>query len=176
MWRYLLPLGVLAGLVAIFWHGLHVDPSRVPSPLINKPVPQFSLPALRQPDVTFSDKTFHGKVSLLNVWATWCFECEAEHPTLVQFAAQHDVPLYGLDYRDDRIKALAWLKKAGDPYAMVAFDGHGDVGINWGVYGAPETFLIDAHGIIRHKYIGPLTPELIKNDLMPRVARLRAEK
>ncbi|HET7307891.1 MAG TPA: DsbE family thiol:disulfide interchange protein [Gammaproteobacteria bacterium] len=176
MWRYLLPLVLLVGFIGVFWHGLHSDPSRVPSPLIGKHVPAFTLPALKQPSKTVSNKEFNGQISLLNVWATWCFECKAEHPTLVQFSKRHNVPLYGLDYRDNRGKALAWLKKAGNPYDKVAFDATGAVAINWGVYGAPETYLIDSHGIIRHKYIGPLTPQQIKNDLMPRIAKLRAEQ
>ncbi|HET6654811.1 MAG TPA: DsbE family thiol:disulfide interchange protein [Gammaproteobacteria bacterium] len=176
MWRYLLPLVVLVGLIGIFWRGLHTDPSRVPSPLIGKAVPDFSLPKLLKPEEAFSDEQLRGQVSLLNVWATWCFECKAEHPVLMQFAAKHDVPLYGFDYRDDREKALAWLDEAGNPYDSIAFDATGDVGIDWGVYGAPETFLIDANGHIRHKYIGPLTPARIQNDLLPRIEKLRAEQ
>jgi cytochrome c biogenesis protein CcmG/thiol:disulfide interchange protein DsbE len=176
MWRYALPIAILAGLVGIFWHGLHVDPSRVPSPFIGKPAPQFSLSELRHPDETFSTSQLHGQIALVNFWGTWCVSCREEHPALMQFAAHHDVPIYGVDYKDSRDAAVAWLGKKGDPYARVAFDPESNAAINWGVYGAPETFLIDAHGIIRHKYIGPLTPELIKNDLLPRIARLRAEQ
>jgi cytochrome c biogenesis protein CcmG/thiol:disulfide interchange protein DsbE len=176
MWRYLLPFVVLGGLIGIFWYGLHSDPSRVPSPLIDKPVPRFSLPTLEKTGTKFTNRQFLGHVSLLNVWAAWCVSCRVEHPTLLKFAARHDVPLYGLDYRDNRSKALAWLKKAGDPYDKIAFDAKGRVAINWGVYGAPETYLIDAHGIIRHKYIGPLTTQKIKKDLLPRIAKLRAKR
>lgn len=175
MWRYTLPLVVVVALTGFFWKGLQQDPSRVPSPLIGQPAPEFSLPELRRPEAEFTERQMQGHVSLLNVWATWCIACKEEHPTLMQFAARHDVPLYGLDYKDDRAKAMEWLDTHGDPYHKIAFDHRGDVAINWGVYGAPETFLIDAHGMIRHKYIGPLTPELIRNDLMPRVEKLRAE-
>ncbi|HET7675535.1 MAG TPA: DsbE family thiol:disulfide interchange protein [Gammaproteobacteria bacterium] len=175
MLRYGLPLIVLAGLILIFWHGLHSDPSLVKSPLIGKPAPAFSLPALAHPDETITDSILRGQVSLVNVWGTWCISCREEHPTLLAFANKHKVPVYGLDYKDSRDKALAWLKGKGDPYSRVMFDKNGDTAINWGVYGAPETFLIDANGIIRHKYIGPLTPQIIKSDLLPRIAQLRAE-
>lgn len=172
---YSLPVLVLAGLLALFMRGLFLNPTIVPSPLIGKPAPAFSLPRLRQPTQSVTQNEFKGKVALLNVWATWCVACRDEHETLVQFARQNIIPIYGLDYKDERQTALDWLAKEGDPYTEIAFDANGDVAINWGVYGAPETFLLDKHGIIRHKYIGPLTSGIIKNDLLPRIRKLEQE-
>ena len=119
---------------------------------------------------------FQGKVSLLNVWGSWCVACRDEHPVLMQFAASHVIPVYGLDYKDDPQAALDMLSKQGNPYAAIAYDASGDVAINWGVYGAPETFLLDKQGVIRHKYIGPLTQAIIQDDLMPRIQTLEAER
>ena len=179
MWRYLkfaLPALVLIALVALFARGLFLDPTVVPSPLIGKAAPAFSLPTLADGKQTITQAEFQGKVSLLNVWGSWCVACRDEHPVLMQFAAGHVIPIYGLDYKDDRQAALDMLAKHGNPYATIAYDASGDVTINWGVYGAPETFLLDKRGIIRKKYIGPLTPELIRDDLMPRIQALRAER
>ena len=172
---YFLPIVVLAGLIAFFWRGLYLNPRVLPSPLIGKSVPTFSLPRLHNSGDPFTQHEFFGKVSLLNVWATWCVACREEQQTLMDFSRQKLVPIYGLDYKDDRQNALAWLAQRGNPYAAVAFDVSGDTAINWGVYGAPETFLIDAHGIIRYKYIGPLTPDMIQKDLLPRIQALRRE-
>lgn len=172
---YALPVIVLVALLALFMRGLFLNPTIVPSPLIGKSVPTFSLPRLHDPAKSVTQNEFRNQVALLNVWATWCVACRDEHETLVQFSKQNIVPIYGLDYKDDRQTAIAWLAKEGDPYKDNAFDESGDVAINWGVYGAPETFLIDKHGIIRHKYIGPLTPDIIKNDLLPRIHRLEQE-
>lgn len=179
MWRYLkfaLPALVLIALVALFARGLFLDPTTVPSPLIGKAAPAFTLPELRDPKQSVTQSEFLGKVSLLNVWGSWCVACRDEHPVLMQFAAEHVVPIYGLDYKDDSHAALAMLAKQGDPYAAIAYDASGDTAINWGVYGAPETFLLDRHGVIRHKYIGPLTPDLIRDDLMPRIQTLENER
>ena len=179
MWRYLkfaLPALVLIGLVALFARGLFLDPTVVPSPLIGKAAPAFALPSLAEGKPVFTQVEFQGKVSLLNVWGSWCVACRDEHPVLMQFATEKVIPIYGLDYKDDRQAALDMLAKQGDPYTGVAFDQSGDVAINWGVYGAPETFLLDKQGIIRKKYIGPLTAELIRDDLMPRIQALEAER
>ncbi len=179
MWGYLkfaLPALVLIGLVALFARGLFLDPTVVPSPLIGKAAPSFSLPALAEGKPVFTQAEFQGKVSLLNVWGSWCVACRDEHPVLMQFAAEKVIPLYGLDYKDDRQAALDMLAKQGDPYAAIAYDQSGDTAINWGVYGAPETFLLDKQGVIRKKYIGPLTLELIRDDLMPRIQALEAER
>jgi cytochrome c biogenesis protein CcmG/thiol:disulfide interchange protein DsbE len=179
MWRYLkfgLPALVLIALVALFARGLFLDPTTVPSPLIGKQAPTFSLPSLADGKQVITQDELQGKVALVNVWGSWCVACRDEHPVLMQFAAQHVLPIYGLDYKDDRQAALDVLAKQGDPYTSVAYDASGDVAINWGVYGAPETFLLDKHGIIRHKYIGALTPELIRDDLLPRVQALESER
>ena len=179
MWHYLkfaLPALVLIALVALFARGLFLDPTAVPSPLIGKAAPAFSLPVLADGKQTITQAEFQGKVSLLNVWGSWCVACRDEHPVLMQFAAEKVIPIYGLDYKDDRQAALDMLAKQGNPYTAIAYDASGDATINWGVYGAPETFLLDKQGIIRKKYIGPLTPALIRDDLMPRIQALQAER
>ncbi len=179
MWRYLkfaLPALVLIVLVALFARGLFLNPTIVPSPLIGKPAPAFALPSLADPKQTLTQAQFQGKIYLLNVWGSWCIACREEHPVLMQFAAEHVIPIYGMDYKDDRHAAMDVLGKQGNPYAAVAYDASGDATINWGVYGAPESFLLDKHGIIRYKYIGPLTPDLIRNDLLPRIQALEGER
>lgn len=179
MWRYLrfaLPALVLVALIVLFSRGLFLDPTRVQSPLVGKPAPAFTLPRLgAEAGAPFTEKEWQGRVALLNVWGSWCVACRDEHPVLMQFAAQHVLPIYGLDYKDQRQDALDWLAKGGDPYDAVAFDASGDVGINWGVYGAPETFLLDKHGVIRWKQIGPLTPSIISGELLPLAHALQAE-
>lgn len=175
MWKYALPLIILVVLIGFFVRGLNMDPRVVPSPLINKPAPEFSMATLKDPAITLSDKDLRGKVWLLNVWATWCVACRDEHETLVQFSRTKQVPIYGLDYKDERSDALQWLTRHGDPYVESIFDKHGAVALDWGVYGAPETFLVDKTGTIRYKFIGPLTPDAIAKEIMPRVKKLRGE-
>jgi cytochrome c biogenesis protein CcmG/thiol:disulfide interchange protein DsbE len=172
--RYLAPLAIFALLVAFLFRGLSLDPKLVPSPLVGKPVPTFTLTRLDNPAVTISDADFKGKVSLLNVWATWCVSCRREHETLVQLAKTGQVEIYGLNYKDNREDANRWLSQLGNPYVANAFDSDGRVGIDWGVYGAPETFIIDREGIIRHKHIGPLTDEIINDEILPLVAKLKS--
>lgn len=178
MRRALLPLIalvvflVLAGFLAV---GLHRDPREVPSPLIGKPAPAFNLPQLAQPDQRLSPQDLRGQVWLLNVWASWCVACQAEHPVLVAFAKQGVVPLYGLNYKDQRDDALAWLQRFGDPYKLSLSDTAGLVGIDYGVYGVPETFVIDQRGVIRHKHIGPVTPDVLQDTLLPLVEKLRKD-
>ncbi len=172
---FILPVLVLIALIGFFWRGLYLNPTLVTSPLIGKPVPDFSLPRLHDPKATFDQNRLKGRVSLVNVWATWCFACREEQQTLLNLAKQNVVPIYGLDYKDDRQSALRWLAERGNPYTAIAFDSTGNVAINWGVYGAPETFLIDQHGIIRYKYIGPITTEVIQRELLPRIHALRRE-
>jgi cytochrome c biogenesis protein CcmG, thiol:disulfide interchange protein DsbE len=176
--RYALPAVVLLALIGLFARGLFLNPTVVPSPLIGKPAPAFSLPRLDPSLPPMTQADLAGKVVLLNVWGSWCVACRDEHPVLMQLAATRMVPIYGLDYgldyKDERQNARDWLKAAGNPYADIAFDASGDVTINWGVYGAPETFLLDKHGVIRQKYIGPLTPKLIDNDLLPRIRQLES--
>ena len=172
--RYMVPLAVFALLVAFLYRGLSLDPKLVPSPLVGKPVPTFTLTRLDNPAATISDADFKGKVTLLNVWATWCVSCRREHETLVELAKTGQVDIYGLNYKDNREDANRWLNRLGNPYVANAFDSDGRVGIDWGVYGAPETFIIDREGIIRHKHIGPLTIEIINNEILPLVAKLKS--
>ncbi|HQU14615.1 MAG: thiol:disulfide interchange protein [Chromatiales bacterium 21-64-14] len=175
MVRYLIPLGIFAMLVVVLAIGLQHDPRRVPSPLIGKPAPQFSLPELADPARTLSRKDLLGKVTLVNVWASWCVSCRDEARVLVALANSHVVPIYGLNYKDNRDDAQRWLQTFGDPYVANAFDHKGMVAINWGVYGVPETFVVDAKGIIRYKQIGPITQEALKRKILPLVRKLQAE-
>ncbi|RMG28853.1 MAG: DsbE family thiol:disulfide interchange protein [Gammaproteobacteria bacterium] len=170
-----LPLLFFGLLVALFLRGLELDPRRVPSPLIGKPAPTFTLPRLHDPAKTFSTAEMKGKVWLLNVWASWCVACRDEQPLLVDFAQRHLVPIVGLDYKDDPRDGKRWLAALGDPYDVIAVDASGRVGIDWGVYGVPETFVIDKHGIIRHKVIGPIQPEILEHRLLPLIRRLQEE-
>jgi len=172
--RYLAPLALFALLVALLFRGLSLDPKLVPSPLVDKPIPAFTLTRLDDPAATISDADFKGKVSLLNVWATWCVSCRQEHEVLVRLAQTGQVDIYGLNYKDNRADAQRWLAQLGNPYIANAFDSDGRVGIDWGVYGAPETFIIDREGIIRHKHVGPITIEILKEEILPIVARLKS--
>ena len=172
MKRYLLPLLVfvlLAGFLAV---GLKRDPREVPSPLIDKPAPAFSLPQLDAPDQQVSPKDLLGQVWLLNVWASWCVACRQEHPLLVDVSKSGQVKLFGLNYKDKRDDALGWLQQFGNPYLKSMSDTEGLVGIDYGVYGVPETFVIDKQGVIRYKQIGPVTPEALRDTLLPLVAKL----
>ena len=170
--RFVLPLGIFAALVALLAVGLTLNPREVPSPLIGKPAPRFELPQLHQPEKTFSEKDLLGQVWILNVWASWCVTCREEHPVLIDLAASGVVPLYGLNYKDKREDGMAWLKRFGDPYRLSIHDFEGRVGIDYGVYGVPETYVIDKHGVIRYKRIGALTPEIVKNRVLPLVQEL----
>ena len=171
--RYLVPLAIFIGLVAFLFRGLSLDPKRVPSPLVGKPMPAFSLPRLQDPAATLSDTDLKGKVSILNIWATWCVSCRAEHKVLLLLANSNKVDIYGLNYKDERDKAKQWLVQLGDPYVANAFDADGRTGIDWGVYGAPETFIMDREGIIRHKHIGPLSIDALNNEILPLIAELQ---
>jgi cytochrome c biogenesis protein CcmG, thiol:disulfide interchange protein DsbE len=174
--RYLIPLLLFVLLAGLLYRGLSLDPKIVPSPLIGKPMPSFTLTRLDDPDKTISDADLKGKVSMLNVWATWCTSCRAEHQTLVEFARTGKLAIYGLNYKDNRADAQRWLMQLGNPYIANAFDPDGRTGIDWGVYGAPETFIMDRHGIIRHKHIGPLTGQVITNEILPLIAKLEASE
>ena len=169
--RYL-PLGIFAVIAAFLAIGLFLDPREVPSPLINKPAPAFSLPQLHQPAQTFSLADMKGKVWLLNVWASWCVACREEHPVLVELAKSGVVPIVGLNYKDERRDGLRWLAQYGDPYRLSAYDYDGRIGIDYGVYGVPETYLIDKNGIIRYKSIGVVTPEILRDKILPLVREL----
>jgi cytochrome c biogenesis protein CcmG/thiol:disulfide interchange protein DsbE len=173
--RYLLPLAVFLLLAVLLYRGLSLDPKLVPSPLIGKPMPSFTLPRLQDPEATLSDTDLLGRVFVINIWATWCIACRAEHDVLLQLARSGTVEIYGLNYKDERASARRWLQQLGDPYVANAFDADGRTGIDWGVYGAPETFVIDRRGIIRHKHIGPLTMEVLNNEILPLIAALKTE-
>jgi cytochrome c biogenesis protein CcmG, thiol:disulfide interchange protein DsbE len=158
--KLLIPLAFIA-LAAVLFYGLFRDPREVPSPLIGKPAPAFTLPLLQNEKVSFTPEQMKGKVWLLNVWASWCPPCKEEHPHLVALQKQGSVSIIGLNYKDKRAAASEVLKSTGDPYEAVAVDETGKVALDWGVYGAPETFLIDAQGIVRAKHVGPVTPQII---------------
>jgi cytochrome c biogenesis protein CcmG/thiol:disulfide interchange protein DsbE len=159
-------------LVVFLAIGLGHDPHEVPSPLINKPAPSFQLAQLKDPSSTFSADQMKGKVWLLNVWASWCVSCREEHPLLLEYSRSGVVPIYGLNYKDKPADALAWLNDLGDPYVLSVSDLDGRVGIDYGVYGAPETYLIDRNGVIRFKQIGPLTRDVWDKAIIPRVKEL----
>ncbi|MEJ2388411.1 MAG: DsbE family thiol:disulfide interchange protein [Chromatiaceae bacterium] len=156
------------------FYGLYQDPHLVPSPLIGRPAPKFTLPALEDPKVTISNADLKGKVSLVNVWATWCVSCRAEHKELMRLAKVDGVRILGLNYKDDREDAKRWLQIYGNPYVANAFDADGRVGIDWGVYGTPETFLVDRNGIIRYKQIGPIDQQVWEKTLRPLIDKLKA--
>lgn len=174
--RYFLPLVVMALIGLLFWVGLGLQPALVPSPLIDRPVPEFSLPLLQDADQSFTHEQLRGRTTLVHVWATWCVSCRAEHPTLLAFARRGLAPVVGLNYRDDRDAALRWLAVLGDPYERTMYDPSGTAAIDWGVYGTPETFIVDAEGIIRYKHIGPLTEEIIDTQVVPLVRSLQAAR
>ena len=177
MIRYLLPLGLFLGLVVIFIYGLQNDPRYVPSPLIDKPAPAFNLPTLHQPDTSISIEDLKGKVSLINVWASWCAACRTEHPIFVDAAKKNqDLNLYGLNYKDKRPDALQWLNNLGNPYKESAFDETGSIGIDYGVYGVPETFVLDKSGIIRYKHVGPVNKQQFDTIILPLVKELEAKQ
>jgi cytochrome c biogenesis protein CcmG/thiol:disulfide interchange protein DsbE len=159
----------LVGLLAI---GLTLNPREVPSPLIGKPAPRFELPLLHAPDKTFSQKDMLGTVWILNVWASWCPPCLVEHPVVTELSRSGLAPVVGLNYKDAREDALPWLKRNGDPYKLTVFDAAGRIGIDYGVYGVPETYVIDREGIIHYKHIGPLTPEVAQKKIAPLVKKL----
>jgi len=173
--RYLIPLLVFIIMVVFLGIGLTLDPREVPSPFIGKPAPVFILPQVAEPEKTLSPNDLKGQVFLLNVWASWCVSCRQEHPLLVELAKRKEVPIYGLNYKDERDDALGWLVRFGNPYTASAFDADGKVGIDWGVYGVPETFVVDRKGIIRHKLTGPVTPQVLESDLLPLIRKLQGE-
>ena len=190
--RFVWPLIGFIVLVVLLAVGLRLNPREVPSPLVGKPAPDFALPKLAAMDQTFSPKDMKGKVWLLNVWASWCVSCRQEHPILVEIAKNKAITLVGLNYKEvrgdgafdmDKIsaeseRALAveragtWLKRHGDPYALSVLDLDGRVGIDYGVYGVPETYVIDKQGVIRFKHIGPVTPDVFSGKILPLVAEL----
>ena len=173
MKRHLLPLIAFLVLVGFLAVGLKLDPRKVPSPLIGKPAPAFSLPRLDAPAQRLSSQEMRGKVWVLNVWASWCGPCRQEH-TLIAELAKSGAAVYGLNYKDKPADAVAWLAELGNPYVATVSDVEGLVGIDFGVYGVPETFVIDQAGVIRLKHIGPMTPEALRDRVLPLLRKLGA--
>lgn len=171
--KFLIPLILFIGLVVFLAIGLNRDPQEIPSPLINKVAPAFEVPQLADGNKTFSPASMKGQVWILNVWASWCVACREEHPVLVELAKSQEAPVIGLDYKDKREDALAMLAKQGNPYLLSAFDANGRVGIDYGVYGVPETYIIDKSGVIRFKHIGPLTMNVLNQKIYPVLAELK---
>lgn len=173
MLRYLIPIGLLLALVTFFYVGLGRDKQTLPSPLIGKPAPQFSLPRVDDSTQVVSSRDFAGQPYVLNVWATWCVGCRQEHDALLEIASRGEVPIVGLNWKDDMQLAQQWLRELGNPYVVTAFDEEGRVAIDWGVYGAPETFLVDAKGTVIHKHVAPLTVEIWEREFMPLIKQGR---
>ena len=173
MIRYLVPLAVFVVLLVFLGMGLNLNPREIPSPLVDKPAPAFKLPRLDNPGSLVSTADLRGQVWLLNVWASWCVACREEHPVLVEFAKSGIVPIYGLNYKDDSRDAADWLARFGNPYTISISDADGRVGIDYGVYGVPETYVIDRAGIIRFKQIGPVNESVLQEKILPLVKKLK---
>lgn len=171
--RYMIPGLVFSILVLFFWLGLSLDPSEVPSPLVGKPGPAFEVEELQNPGEVVNNATMAGKPALLNVWATWCAACRLEHDALLALANSKAIPIYGLNYKDDRNSAIRWLQQLGDPYTATAYDPEGKVGLDWGVYGAPETFLLDPNGVVVYKHISPMSLEVWRTEFVPRIEQMQ---
>jgi cytochrome c biogenesis protein CcmG/thiol:disulfide interchange protein DsbE len=175
MWKFLLPMGAFVALAVLFAFGLNPnrDIHALPSPLIGKTAPLFNLTDVMDPARTVSNAALKGQVYVLNVWGTWCVACRQEHEALLDIARQNVLPIVGLDYMDQREKAQQWLTQLGNPYTAVGFDTDGRTAIDWGVYGAPETFLVDGEGRVIYKFISPMTPEVWQHDFLPRIQAAR---
>jgi cytochrome c biogenesis protein CcmG/thiol:disulfide interchange protein DsbE len=167
MKRFLWPLAIFILLVGFLAVGLRLDPREVPSPLIGKAAPAFDLPLLQQPGKRFAPGDMRGKVWLLNVWASWCVSCREEHPLLVELSKKGVLPILGLNYKDKGEDAQRWLAQFGNPYQLSVVDADGRIGIDYGVYGVPETYLIDGNGVIRYKQIGPITVAALEQKILP---------
>jgi cytochrome c biogenesis protein CcmG, thiol:disulfide interchange protein DsbE len=173
--RFLLPLAVFVVVVVFLGVGLRLNPREIPSPLVGKAAPDFLLPQLYDQDKKFAPADMAGQVWLLNFWASWCGGCKTEHPVLMDLSKSGAVPIYGMDYKDQREEALGWLRQYGNPYPVIGMDEAGRVGINYGVYGVPETYVIDKKGVIRYKQIGPLDDETVAKKILPLVKELQAQ-
>lgn len=171
--RFIWPLALFLVLVGFLAAGLTLNPREVPSPLIDKPAPAFKTTLLARPEQVVQREDLLGKVWILNVWASWCVACREEHPLLVAYAKKGVVPIYGLNYKDDPKAGIAWLQRHGNPYTESLVDRDGRIGIDYGVYGVPETFVIDRQGVIRYKHIGPLTPQVLADKIDPLVRGLQ---
>lgn len=173
MKRGLIPLVVFLVLAVFLGIGLMLRPNEVPSPMIGKPAPAFSAPRLYNPEQTLTEADLQGEVSVLNVFASWCVPCREEHPYVSALAER--VPVYGLNYKDERADSVAWLQRFGNAYRAIAYDRDGKIGMDWGVYGVPETFILDRNGVIRHKHIGVIDARSLREEIMPIIEQLRAE-
>ncbi len=173
--RFLLPLSIFVVVVVFLGVGLTLNPREIPSPLVGKAAPEFSQSQLYDQEKIFSPADLKGKVWLLNFWASWCGGCKTEHPVLMDLAKSGQVLIYGMDYKDQREEALTWLQRWGNPYSVVGMDEAGRVGINYGVYGVPETYVIDKQGVIRYKQIGPLYPDTVEKKILPLVKQLESQ-
>lgn len=173
--RFLIPVVVVIGLLALLAVGLTLNPREVPSPLINKNAPEFVLPRLYQPDQLITQNALKGEISMLNVWASWCVACREEHAQIERLAKEYGFTIIGLNYKDKPEEARAWLAQFGNPYTAIAVDLDGRAGIDWGVYGVPETFIVDVQGRIRYKHIGPISSGQIESDIMPVIQQIQAE-
>ncbi len=172
--KFLIPLAIFLVLVGFLAVGLNLNPREVPSPLIGKPAPAFELTKLDAAEQKLKRDDLLGKVWVLNVWASWCAPCREEHPLVMELARRKLAPVYGLNYKDTRPAGMAFLTQLGNPYEASLFDSDGRVGIDWGVYGVPETFVVDKQGTIRFKHIGPLTPEVLEKKITPLLKELNA--
>lgn len=170
---YILPLLLFVGVGVAFLLGFNRDPREIPSALIDKPVPEFALPPLPGHKQGLSSADLKGDVQLVNVFASWCVPCRVEHPIVARIAQVEKIPVRAINHKDKPADALSWLAQHGDPYTSIGVDADGRVSIDWGVYGVPETFLIDRNGRIRYKHVGPLTPEVVQQTILPMVKELR---
>jgi len=174
--RFILPTLVIVVLIGFLGYGLTRDPSVIPSALIGKPAPEFAVPRLHQPDQLFTQDQLKGQISVFNVWASWCVGCRTEHALVEEIALRSKATVYGLNYKDQRVDALAWLQRYGDPFAVSAYDASGDVGFEWGVAAVPETFIVDRSGIIRFKQVGPIDRQTLEEEILPLLVRLNGER
>lgn len=174
-WKVLVPLAVVMALLGVLLVGLGLNSRELPSPLVGKPAPAFTLSALEDPEAELTEADYRGEVALVNVWATWCSTCRAEKPLLMELA-RNGIPIHGINYRDERDAALRYLEISDNPYRTIAFDPAGDAGMEWGVYATPETYLLDAEGVIRYKRTGPLSRQLLQDEVLPLIDELRAEQ
>ena len=175
MMRFIWPFVIFVALAGFLFVGLGLNPREVPSPLVDIPAPSFNTAQLHEPSLQFSPQDMKGKVWLFNVWASWCVSCRVEHPVLMALAHQNIVPIYGLNYKDKPGDGMAWLQEFGNPYVLSATDREGRIGIDYGVYGVPETYVIDKQGVIRYKQIGPVTQQSLREKILPLVAELQAK-
>jgi cytochrome c biogenesis protein CcmG/thiol:disulfide interchange protein DsbE len=171
---FILPLLLFVVVVGYFAVGLTRDPKLIPSALIDKPVPEFTLPPLMKDGAGFSSADLRGKVQLVNVFASWCAPCKIEHPVLMRLAKEQGVVVRGINYKDKPEDAAAWLRQSGNPYSSIGFDGDGRVSIDWGVYGVPESYVIDREGRIRYKVVGPLMPDEVEKTILPLIRSLQS--